>query len=66
MIGDYSFKAPLKTGDRLVFGDMAIYTTCKNNTFNGMPLPAIARLHESGDISMIVQFGYEDFKRRLS
>lgn len=66
VIGDYSFEAPLKTGDRLVFGDMAIYTTCKNNTFNGMPLPAIARLHESGDISMIVQFGYEDFKRRLS
>ena len=24
-----------------MFGDMAIYTTCKNNTFNGMSLPDI-------------------------
>lgn len=39
VMGDYSFKAPLAPGQRLVFGDMAIYTTCKNNTFNGMPLP---------------------------
>ena len=41
VIGDYSFDAPLREGDRLVFGDMAIYTTCKNNTFNGMSLPSI-------------------------
>ena len=41
VMGDYSFKAPLAPGQRLVFGDMAIYTTCKNNTFNGMPLPDI-------------------------
>ena len=39
VIGDYSFNAPLAEGDLLLFGDMAIYTTCKNNTFNGMPLP---------------------------
>lgn len=41
VIGDYSFDNLLKTGDLLLFGDMAIYTTCKNNTFNGMPLPSI-------------------------
>ena len=33
VVGDYSFDAPLAEGDRLIFGDMAIYTTCKNNTF---------------------------------
>ena len=43
VVGDYSFAQPLKRGDLVVFGDMAIYTTCKNNTFNGMPLPDIWR-----------------------
>ena len=42
IIGDYSFDAPLKEGDKLVFEDMAIYTMVKNNTFNGIGLPAIA------------------------
>ena len=39
VIGDYEFDHALQIGDMLLFGDMAIYTTCKNNTFNGMPLP---------------------------
>ncbi|GAA3332099.1 hypothetical protein GCM10020331_091280 [Ectobacillus funiculus] len=29
VIGDYSFDQPLKHGDRLVFGDMAIYSMVK-------------------------------------
>ena len=41
LIGDYSFDKPLKSGDRLVFGDMAIYTMVKNTTFNGMALPSL-------------------------
>ena len=41
VIGDYSFDQPLKPGDKLVFGDMAHYSMVKNNTFNGMELPAI-------------------------
>ena len=39
IIGDYKFSKLPEYGDLLLFGDMAIYTTCKNNTFNGMPLP---------------------------
>lgn len=65
VIGDYSFDRPLKPGDRLEFQDMAIYSMVKNNTFNGMPLPAIA-VEENGEIRIIRQFGYEDFKQRLS
>lgn len=53
-------------GDRLVFEDMAIYSMVKNNTFNGMPLPGIAVLREDGNVDMIKEFGYEDFKGRLS
>lgn len=66
IIGDYSFDRPLKAGDRLVFGDMAIYSMCKNNTFNGIPLPSIYLLRENGAAELVRRFGYEDFKNRLS
>ena len=66
VIGDYSFDAPPQVGDRLVFGDMAIYTMVKNNTFNGMPLPDIAWRDAEGGCRVIRRFGYEDFKTRLS
>lgn len=65
VIGDYSFSQELHVGDRLIFEDMAIYTTCKNNTFNGMPLPSIYLWKEDGRIENLAQFGYEDFKFRL-
>lgn len=66
IIGDYSFDREIRIGDRLTFCDMAIYSMVKNNTFNGMPLPAIAIRHESGDCEILRQFCYEDFKGRLS
>ncbi len=65
VIGDYAFPAPLHTGDRLIFGDMAIYTTCKNNTFNGMPLPDLFVWEANGTFRQLTHFGYADFKRRL-
>ena len=65
IVGDYSFDVPLTEGDKLIFGDMAIYTTCKNNTFNGMPLPPIWLLGADGSCRELVHFGYQDFKMRL-
>lgn len=65
VIGEYRFAAPLKEGDLLCFGDMAIYTTCKNNTFNGMPLPAIWLRRDDGELHCLRRFGYQDFKNRL-
>lgn len=65
VVGDYAFDAPLREGQRLVFGDMAIYSTCKNNTFNGMPLPDIFVLRSGGALERLAHFGYEDFKYRL-
>lgn len=65
IIGEYSFDKPLQIGDLLVFGDMAIYTTCKNNTFNGMPLPNIYRKNTDGTFTQLSHFGYQDFKMRL-
>ena len=66
VIGDYSFDEPLQAGDKLAFGDMAIYTMVKNNTFNGMNLPDILLWHADGEIETVRSFGYEDFKTRLS
>ena len=65
IIGDYSFSEQLVISDKVVFGDMAIYTTCKNNTFNGMKLPDIHLLKEDGNVECIASFGYEDFEYRL-
>lgn len=65
IIGDYSFRASLQRGDQLVFEDMAIYTMVKNNTFNGMPLPAIVR-KKGASYKLVREFGYADFKMRLS
>lgn len=65
VVGDYGFDKELNAGDLLVFGDMAIYTTCKNNTFNGMPLPDIYRLRPDGSTEKLTDFGYGDFKMRL-
>jgi carboxynorspermidine decarboxylase len=65
VIGDYSFDHELNIGDRLVFEDMAIYSMVKNNTFNGMPLPDIDILHEDGQVEILKNFSYKDFKDRL-
>lgn len=65
VIGDYSFDAPLSVGDRIILEDMALYTMVKTNTFNGMPLPSIALQKRDGEIRLIREFGYSDFKCRL-
>lgn len=66
VIGDYSFDQPLTAGDKLVFCDMAHYSMVKNNTFNGMELPAIVLNTVADGPKVIKEFGYEDFKERLS
>lgn len=66
IIGDYSFDAPLTPGSRVVFCDMALYTMVKNNTFNGMPLPSIVYRNQEGEFRLVKEFGYEDFRNRLS
>ncbi|HEM5462477.1 carboxynorspermidine decarboxylase [Streptococcus suis] len=66
IIGDYSFEKPMEIGDKLYFEDMAIYSFVKNNTFNGIGLPSLVLMDQTGDCRIIKEFGYEDFKGRLS
>ncbi len=66
IMGDYSFDTPLQIGDEIIFEDQMHYTMVKANTFNGIKLPDIAIQRLNGEIDIIREFGYEDFKERLS
>ena len=67
VIGDWSFKKPLKAGDKITFLDMAHYSMVKTSNFNGVRLPDIA-LYQPGDkkYKVIKSFDYESYKSRLS
>tara|TARA_R110002167_G_scaffold9558_9_gene44210 strand:- start:3388 stop:4560 length:1173 start_codon:yes stop_codon:yes gene_type:complete len=67
IIGDYGFAAVPQPGDRIAFLDQAHYSMVKTNTFNGVPLPAIA-LWDSAtdDLRLVRTFDYTDFRDRLS
>jgi carboxynorspermidine decarboxylase len=69
IIGEYLFKKPLAVGDRVTLADMSQYTMCKNTTFNGIRLPSIVSCDSGtpdGNIKVIREFHYEDYKTRLS
>jgi carboxynorspermidine decarboxylase len=65
LIGDYSFKHPLEIGDKIIFRDMAQYTTVKNTTFNGISLPSISVVRKNGTLDLVNEFTYNTFKERL-
>ncbi len=66
VVGDFAFPRALKAGDTLVFDDMAHYTMVKTTTFNGVKHPPIVLQHEDGTLETIREFGYPDFRDRLS
>jgi len=66
IMGDYSFDTPLSIGDKVIFEDQMHYTMVKATTFNGVKLPSIAIQRLDGTIDVVRNFGYEDFKNRLS
>ncbi len=65
-MGDWSFNQALKVGDRIVFDDMIHYTMVKTSTFNGVPHPSIGIWDEANGFELMREFGYEDFKNKLS
>jgi carboxynorspermidine decarboxylase len=67
VLGLYSFAQPLQVGDRLIIEDMSHYTMVKTTTFNGVRLPAIALYEPEADaVEIVREFGYEDYRMRLS
>ena len=67
IIGDYLFATTPTPGSRIAFLDQAHYSMVKTNTFNGVPLPAIALWNSQTDaVRLVRQFDYADFRDRLS
>lgn len=64
--GDWAFDRDLRPGDRVVFEDMIHYTMVKTTMFNGVAHPAIAIAHRDGSLEVVREFGYEDFRNRMS
>jgi len=64
--GDWSFDQELKIGDRIVFEDMIHYTMVKTTMFNGVSHPGIGIWTTRNEFKMIREFGYEDYKNRMS
>ena len=64
-IGDWSFEHPLVPGDKLVFEDMNHYTTVKTHMFNGIQHPSIVLSRMNGEIELLREFTYQDYKNRM-
>ena len=66
VIGDYSFDKPLNVGDKIILEDMIHYTMVKTTTFNGIKLPSIVLKKNNGCYQIVNNFGYNEYKSRLS
>ncbi|MBR1767447.1 MAG: carboxynorspermidine decarboxylase [Prevotella sp.] len=64
-MGSWQFDHELQIGEEVIFEDMIHYTTVKTNTFNGISHPSIGMLHENGELEILRQFTYEDYRNRM-
>jgi len=65
-VGFWSFDKELQPGDRIIFEDMIHYTMVKTTFFNGVNHPSIGSWNETTGFRLIRQFGYSDYKNKLS
>lgn len=64
-IGDWRFSKELEPGDKLTFLDMNHYTTVKTNMFNGIQHPSIWLQPMNGNLILLREYDYEDYKNRM-
>jgi len=64
-MSSWQFDHELEVGEEVIFEDMIHYTTVKTCMFNGISHPAIGMLHKDGNIEILRQFGYEDYRNRM-
>lgn len=64
-MGFWRFDHELGIGENVVFEDMLHYTTVKTNTFNGITHPAIGLVHLDGNLELLREYSYEDYKSRM-
>ena len=65
-VGFWSFDKELKPGDLIIFEDMIHYTMVKTTFFNGVNHPSIGTWNDQTGFKLIRQFGYEDYRNKLS
>ena len=64
-LGTWRFPKPLHIGQEIVLKDMIHYTTVKTNMFNGIHHPSIAVRHTNGEIEVLREYRYEDYRDRM-
>jgi carboxynorspermidine decarboxylase len=64
--GDWAFDHELQVGELIIFEDMIHYTMVKTTMFNGVSHPSIAIASADGQVRVVKEFGYEDYKSRMS
>ena len=61
VFGEYEFEEPLHVGSRVVFEDVGAYSLTKANRFNGVNLPSICSVSESGSLAVLRTFSYDEY-----
>lgn len=61
-MGSWQFDHELRVGEKIIFEDMLHYTTVKTCMFNGIAHPSIGMLREDGNLTVLRQFSYEDYR----
>lgn len=64
-MGYWQFDHELQVGENVIFEDMLHYTTVKTNMFNGISHPSIMLAKENGDLKLLREYTYEDYKNRM-
>ncbi|WP_293911326.1 carboxynorspermidine decarboxylase [Deinococcus sp.] len=66
VIDEYAFDHALQVGERVIFDDMIHYTMVKTSFFNGVKHPDIGIWHADGTYELVREFGYDQFRAKLS
>lgn len=64
-MGTWKFDHELHIGENVIFEDMLHYTTVKTCMFNGITHPSIALLTCEGELVMLRNYSYEDYRNRM-
>ncbi|MGN1255258.1 MAG: carboxynorspermidine decarboxylase [Prevotella sp.] len=64
-MGYWQFDHELQVGENVILEDMLHYTTVKTNMFNGISHPSIMLAKENGDLELLREYTYEDYKNRM-
>lgn len=62
----YGFEKRLEIGQEIIFKDQMHYTMVKTSLFNGVKHPSIAIHKKSGELDILRNFGYQDYKNKLA